>query len=283
MAELFSRRSLVAAVMLMMVAFAGCSSDDGDERAQSDAEVIDLREDDDAVATEDDTASDNTASDNTGTAAVEDITIADEPAVRVAENESFDATNWVARTYNDSQQVEIVWSPVEGADEYKLYRLLTREADYDAITAGDLDGAEEVFSTDEDLGFIDRDVPEGEFLSYVLVAEVDGQLTEPRWTEALTVDDITPPAPLTGLTATETADGVLLEWQPSPDDVEFASYSVSILEENDQLRYIGGGADVGQVSFLDNEEFSGTRTYYVVAVDFHNNISEPGQIEVTVE
>lgn len=263
----------IAAVLFMAALLSACSGDD--ELAQAGSEVIDLREDGTVDAGGD--------TEPTTTIAVEDIEIVDEPAVRAEPNESFDASNWVARTYNDSVQVDIVWSPVDGADEYKLYRLLTSEADYDAITAGNLDGAEEIFSTDEDLGFIDRDVPEGEFLSYVLVAEVDGEFTEPRWTEALTVDDTTPPAPITGLTAIETPDGILLEWQPSPDNVEFASYSVSILEENDQLRYIGGGADVGQVSFLDDEPFTGERTYVVVAVDFHNNVSDPGQIQVTVE
>ena len=132
-----------------------------------------------------------------------------------------------------------------------------------------------------EFGIIDDDVPSGEFLTYVLVAEVGEETTVPVWTEALTVDDVQPPEPITGLTATNTAEGVLLEWEPSRDNVEFAAYNVTILQPDGQLRFIGGGADIGQVSFIDDEDFTGTRTYVVSAVDFHNNVSDPGQIDVT--
>ena len=90
---------------------------------------------------------------------------------------------------------------------------------------------------------------------------------------------MTPPTPVVGLSAAITADGVLLEWAPSSDDVEFASYSVSIMN-GDELQYIGGGADPQQTSFLDPEPFDGSRAYHVVAVDFHNNRSQPAQVDV---
>ena len=85
--------------------------------------------------------------------------------------------------------------------------------------------------------------------------------TEPRWTEALTTADITPPTPITGLTATNTGDGVLLEWEPSFDDVEFAAYSVNVLNETGQFEYIGGGAEENQTSFIDTEAPTGSVTY----------------------
>lgn len=272
MANRLARVRWFAGALFIAAFAAGCSS--SDSAAQAGNDVIDLRETD-AVATEEAPAA-------TTTIPIEDIAIIDEPAARIESDELVEASNWVARTFNDSQSVELVWSPVEGVERYRLLRLPTNEADFDAIATGVIEGAEEVYEGD-DLGFIDRDVPTGEFLTYVLVADVDGGTTEPRWAGALTVDDVTPPAPITGLTATETADGVLLEWEPSPDDVEFASYSVSVLEEGGRLMYIGGGSDVGQVSFLDSDPFNGTRTYVVAAVDFHNNVSESAQIEVTLE
>lgn len=86
---------------------------------------------------------------------------------------------------------------------------------------------------------------------------------------------------ITGLHAEVTADGVLLSWNRSSDNVEFAAYSVSIVEE-DRLKYIGGGADIEQTSFLDNLPQSGLVTYAVVAVDFHNNRTDAATISVNI-
>ena len=253
----------------------------GEETTVGPIETIDLREPiEESSQTQDGGDVDENADGTTTEVLGETIDIVEEPARRVEENPTIDASNWVARTAMGSTFVELIWSPVEGADSYTLYRLPTAKANYDAIATGIIDGAEEVYEG-PDFGIIDDDVPAGEFLTYVLVAEVGEETTEPRWTEALTVDDVQPPDPITGLTATDTADGVLLEWEPSRDNVEFAAYNVTVLQPDGQLRFIGGGADIGQVSFLDDEDFTGTRTYVVAAVDFHNNVSEPGQIEVT--
>ncbi len=227
-----------------------------------------------------DEAADDSPSSTAAVETEEEIEVDGEPARRNDDNPPVDASNWVARTAMGSSFVEVVWSPVEGAESYTLLRLPTASADYDAIDTGLIEGAEEVYEGPE-FGFIDTDVPAGEFLTYVLVANLDDAMTTPRWTEALTVSDNSPPEPITGLSATEVEDGVLLEWDPSPDDVEFASYSVSILEEDGRLSYIGGGSDVGQVRFIDDEPFTGVRTYVVTAADFHNNVSEPGQIDVS--
>ena len=75
---------------------------------------------------------------------------------------------------------------------------------------------------------------------------------------------------------------MLLEWEPSSDNVEFAAYSVSLVADDLSLQYIGGGADESQSSFLDNTPISGTNTYLVQAFDFHDNPSEPAQITVEV-
>ncbi len=264
-----------ALLLVAGVLIAGCTN--GEQTVTPPTEILDLREPASAAPGETETGPDEAAPADAPTA--EPVEIITEPARRIEENPPVDASNWIARTFMDSNTVELVWSPVDGADTYRLFRLPTVSADYDAIDTGVIDGAEEVYVGAE-FGFIDNDPPTGTFLTYVLVAEVDNTTTQPRWTEALTIDDTTPPAPITGLTATTTDSGVLLEWQPSPDDVEFAAYNVSILEEG-QLRYIGGGADVGQVSFLDDSNFSGTRTYVVAAVDFHNNVSETAEADVT--
>lgn len=206
---------------------------------------------------------------------------ASEPVVRVPDNEgAIDGSNWLAHGLMEAESVELVWSPVDGAKTYRLYRVPTLDADYDAITAGDVSGLDEVFEGDE-YGYIDTDVPSNVFLTYVVVAELDNGSTEPRWTEALTIDDVTPPTPVTGLTASVTDDGVLLEWQPSTDDVEFASYSVHLLTNEGTAKYLGGGADEGQTSFLDTDPLDGENRYVVTAVDFHDNQSEPAEITVT--
>ncbi len=269
---------LIVSAMAMAMLLANCSGDSDRASGPTQApDVIDLTHDTATAAT----ATDSNAA-SAPTTAAEVIEIDDEPVVRVEGQETIDATNWLARTFMSSTTVELVWSRVDGADNYRLFRIPTADADYDAIAAGDLDGAEEIYSGRDGFGgFVDEAAPTNTFLTYILVAEVGGQNTEPRWAEALTVDDITPPAPLTGLTGTVTDDGVLLEWEPSPDDVEFAAYNVSYIDEFGELRYIGGGADVGQVSFLDDEVFEGSRTYIVTAVDFHNNVSDPGQVEIT--
>lgn len=204
------------------------------------------------------------------------------PVVRVPENPgTVEATNWLARNFMDAQSVDLVWSPVEGAEVYRLYRLPTATADYVAIGEGDLSGTSLVYEGTA-TGFIDTDVESDTFLTYVLVAQVGNDLTAPRWTQALTVDDTTPPTPITGLVANTTPDGVLLEWEMSTDDVEFASYSVSVLDDG-ELKYIGGGADESQTSFLDTNPVDGATTYEVVAVDFHDNRSEPARVEIEVD
>ena len=128
-----------------------------------------------------------------------------DPVIRTPENlGQVESTSWLARTAMDATSVELVWSPVDGAETYRLYRIPTALADYDAIAVGEFSGAEEVFNGDQ-YGFIDIDPPTGTFLTYFVVAELDDRQTEARWTEALTVDDVTPPTPVTELTASITA------------------------------------------------------------------------------
>ena len=44
--------------------------------------------------------------------------------------------------------------------------------------------------------------------------------------------------------------------------------------------YLGGGADVGQTSFIDANPRQGENLYRVTANDFHENFSEAAEIIV---
>ncbi len=203
-------------------------------------------------------------------------------AVRAAENtggtEEFG--HWIGRNLMTASSVELAWASVEGDEvTFRVHRF-ERVAGFDPDTAAFDDGVL-VYDGDE-LGVVDDDVLPDRFYTYVLDATVDGTVLPRRWTEALTVDDTEPPSAIVGLEAEVTADGVELSWEPSEDNVEFAAYSVSIVDDDNDLTYIGGGADVEQTSFLDNRPGSGSITYAVVAVDFHDNRTEAATITVTV-
>ncbi len=268
------RRRLFSALLVVALTAAACSGSDSEEPAAPSGSAVESASAQDVPSGEEPEVA------TTSAAADEPVVTVDEPAVRVPANEGqIEATNWLARTSMDSGSVELVWSPVDGAKTYRLYRLPTAEADYDAIATGDFGNAEEIYDGSE-YGYIDRDVEAGTFLTYLIVAELDEGNTEARWTEALTVDDVTPPTAVGNLTAERTGDGVLLTWEPSSDDVEFAAYNVSLLGEDGTLEYLGGGADVGQTSFLDDDPIDGLNRYVVTAVDFHNNMSAPAQVEI---
>lgn len=272
------RRRFLALVLLVAAVASACANN-GDSTAAFDARADEA----DIVIAADEPVDDGEQAEPAVPTTTTEVVIADEPAVRIPANaEVVEASNWIARTAMTAASVELVWSPVEGASTYRLYRLPTADADYEAIATGDLGNAEEIFEANPgEYGFIDLTAPSGQFLTYLIVAELDGNPTEPRWTEALTVDDVTPPTPITGLTAAVTSEGILLEWEPSVDDVEFAAYNVQVLAPDGTAQYLGGGADVGQVSFLDTEPFDGENQYFVTAVDFHNNTSESATVTIS--
>lgn len=272
-------RRLLSALLVIALTVAACSGDGNEDSAAPNGAATESASDQDTSGDDSDVlaTSETTA---TSTGADEPVVTVDEPAVRVPTNEGqIEASNWLARTFMDSGSVELVWSPVDGAKTYRLYRIPTAEADYDAISTGDFGAAEEIYDGSE-YGYIDRDVETGTFLTYLVVAELDEGNTEARWTEALTLDDVTPPTAVGNLTAELTDEGVLLTWDPSSDDVEFAAYNVTLVDDNGTGQYLGGGADIGQTSFLDNDPADGLNRYVVTAVDFHDNISAPAQVEI---
>lgn len=206
----------------------------------------------------------------------------DELVRRPEENEGTDERNhWIGRNVMTDSSVEVVWSEVDGTSvTYRVYR---------APLTADLD-RENIALTDDLLvykgpggitTFVDGTVETGTFYSYLLLVDVDGTTLPRRWANALAVTDTEPPSPITNL-GSEIIDGeVVLRWDPSTDNVEFASYSVSLVVDG-ELRYLGGGGDQAQASFVDTRPEPGTSTYSVQAVDFHNNRTEEARIEVTV-
>ena len=202
-------------------------------------------------------------------------------AIRPAENNGPPDKygHWIGRNLMTSTSVELVWSTIEGESvTYRIHRF-KRNAGFNPETAT-FSADSEVYSGNASK-WIDRDIIANQFYTYVLDAEVNGKQLPRRWTEALTADDTQAPTAITGLKANVSPQGVLLSWNKSSDNVEFAAYSVSIVEES-RLKYIGGGADIEQTSFLDNRPRSGLVIYAVVAVDFHNNRTEAATISVNI-
>lgn len=197
-------------------------------------------------------------------------------AMRVGENPGVDiGSNWIGRNSMDETQVELVWSEVSEATSYQVHRFVVG-VDPETVV---LDQTNLVYRGTE-LQHNDQTVDSDTFYIYILVVDVDGEPSTRRWTEALTVTDTTPPAPITGLTGQRAGGSIELNWDPSSDDVEFASYSVALIGEDGTSRYIGGGTEPARSSFIDDQPPTGGAIYEVIAVDFHNNRTDPVRIEV---
>ncbi|MEM7275960.1 MAG: hypothetical protein AAF547_22985 [Actinomycetota bacterium] len=199
-----------------------------------------------------------------------------DPSERVPVQPLVAGDHWLGRGTMTAGSIELFWSPVVDAEAYRLYRIVGLEG-FD-VTEIALD-AERLVYEGTGSAHVDTTVEVGSFYTYVLVVAAGGVDLDRRWAQTLAVDDVTPPAPIVGLTAERTAEGAMLTWEPSDDDVEFSSYSVSLVE-GETLRYLGGGGDLEQVSFLDREIPAGGATYAVQAVDFHGNRTEPALITI---
>ena len=208
---------------------------------------------------------------------------ADDDLVRRPEenNGTDDGGHWIGRNTMTDTSVEVVWSAIEGTDVvYRIFRTeITADLDRENLTLTDdllvYEGQPEATT------FVDATVETGTFYSYILEAQTDGTVLSRRWANALAVTDTEPPSPITNLSA-EVVDGeVVLRWDPSTDNLEFAAYSVSLVVD-DVAQYLGGGADPSQASFVDNRPEPGTNIYSVQAVDFHDNRTEEVFIEVVV-
>lgn len=199
------------------------------------------------------------------------------PASRAEKNPGDSTQNhWIGRNKMTSKSIEVVWSEVEDVQTYRIHRFGEGSPGPADVLLDEVSLVFEGLATT----FVDEAVEEGQFYTYVLEVRTGAETLDRRWTKGLAMDDTVPPSPITNLRAEIVGEGVLLSWDPSSDNVEFAAYSVSIVE-GDQLRYIGGGADIGQSSFLDNRPLPGDVTYAVQAADFHDNRTEPALITIS--
>ena len=176
-------------------------------------------------------------------------------------------------------KIEIVWSRVDGDDVvYQIFRF--DGIGFDPASVDLVDPVHEGIGT---VSWDDESVDTGSFYTYVMRVIADDEVLERRWTATLAVTDTTPPQPVTDLSASIIDEGILLDWSPSEDDVEFGSYSVLRTDLGDEPQYIGGGGDQEVTSFIDDDlPVSGNVGYEVIATDFHGNQSEPATITVAV-
>ena len=201
------------------------------------------------------------------------------PARRVPSQVSDETTHWVGHGTMTEDAIEVAWSEVEGDDVvYQIFRFDSIGLDREAVEL--VNPIHEGIGT---LSWTDESVEAGQFYTYIMRVIADDEVLERRWTNTLAVTDETPPAEITGLTATLADGEVLLEWDPSSDDVEFGSYGVFRTDLADEAQYVGGGGDLAVTSFIDNDlPASGEVGYEVIAYDFHGNRSTPVSITITI-
>lgn len=194
---------------------------------------------------------------------------------------------WIGTSAMTDDRIEVVWAWAAGdePEAFGIYRFAHKGSlpgDPDTIT---LSTGELIFtgtdSPEQITSFNDTDVETGTFYTYILdLPATDGAAAVRRWTTGLAVTDTTPPTAVVGLVGEWNDDGVFLTWRPSTDNVEFASYSVSVVDDDGELVYLGGGADPSLANFHDPTPASNPTTYAVEAVDFHDNRTEPATITV---
>ena len=260
-------RQLARTTLLVSVAaltIASCSSESEESTGES-------------VITEDDLGSET--NDSTKSTAV---VIDPEPVIgNIDSGQLVESTNSIGRTFMDSERVELSWTEVDDAINYQIYRTPTDEANFNTLPDGDL-GTAEIIYEGTDLDFTDTSATPDTFITYFVIAETqDGSFTTPRWTQALTTADTEPPSDITGLSAEITDQGVLLNWDPSSDNLEFSNYNVTYISPEGVSDYLGGGGDIGQTSFIDANPRTGENLYRVTASDFHENVSDATEIIVT--
>lgn len=203
---------------------------------------------------------------------------------------------WIRADTMTSDAIGLSWAPTAGIERFKVYRF-EPQPNVDPATAPP--GSGTLIYDGIGVSALDTEPLEAVAVTYILEAEsATGASVQRVWTTALAVDDTTPPAPITGLQAIVTEGDrqrlrVELQWDESSDDVEFASYSVSIVDpageprpgdgdKAERLRYLGGGGDLEQNTYLDLNPPRGVAQYIVWATDFHGNRGEEARVEVTI-
>lgn len=286
------RSSRFAIAVVLAIVAAGCSSGSDaarDETSTSTSVGIETEATaDESSAVESGDGSDD-AGDGAGDSGDDDATEDPIPVRPVPTQVSDETSHWVGVNAMSASAIDITWSEVEGDDVvYQLFRFETEVFRSGSASKDDVELDTPHAEVIGALRLVDDDVEPGTFYTYILRVIADDEVLERRWTDVLAVDDTTPPTAIVGVEFEVTAEGVLMEWSPSSDDVEFGSYGVFRTDGEGDARYIGGGGDIGQTSFLDDTVFGdgapadGIARYEIVAFDFHNNRSDPAVIEVTL-
>lgn len=202
----------------------------------------------------------------------------DATAVRPPDPGPGSGDNWISIEHMAVDAIDVIWSDVDGAREYALYRLDEPALD-DPGAAVPEDG--EVVYRGPDTTYVDRDLASGARYLYIVVAETASGRTEPRWREGVAVDDTQPPSPVGALTAERGPDGVLLRWEASSEDYRFSAYDVRQRMDDGTFAWIGGAYAREQTAFRDDRAAPREEIVYeVVARDFHGNLSDPRRITV---
>lgn len=274
---------LVALLTAVAITVTACSGGDADPEAAPGTDLGSNTESDSSAEADEsgDASSDGSVSTNNSGDSGDSQNSQDPaaPARRVPAQESDETSHWVGHGIMTEDAIEVAWSEVEGNDvTYQIFRFDSIGLDPETVP---LDTP--IHEGMGALGWTDGTVEAGAFYTYVMQVIADGEVLQRRWTDTLAVTDDTPPTDITGLTATVSDGEVLLAWDESADDVEFASYGVFRTDLAEEAQYVGGGADLGVTSFIDNDiPTSGEIGYEVVAVDFHGNRSTPTSITVQV-
>ncbi|OQR61528.1 hypothetical protein B6E66_24415 [Streptomyces maremycinicus] len=189
---------------------------------------------------------------------------------------------------------DVYWRQPDGFSEdfsnggsYRVYRSVGKGLDPATLTP--VTCAEGSDETDDSGICHDLDMPAGTYVTYA-VAAVDPAGNESALSAPLVVrtSDRVAPGPLTGVTATPRADGVLMSWTSSAeDDVDRYAAWTGVRQADGTVKWLGssscreGTADPLAVLCGDLPDGE-TYVYAVVARDRWDNALHPSDPKVTV-
>lgn len=188
---------------------------------------------------------------------------------------------WLGRVEMTDTYVELTWSPVEDVVTYQLHRI-----------ARDATEQPENYSVDDttliyqgtEVGLTDEQVETGASYWYILIATRDTGEPFRRSSPAYAVTDTEPPAKVTNVNASAADGAVTLTWDQSSDNYQFARYAIRRSVDGAQSVYYGTGWSIDQTSFVDDQlpPAGSSVTYELIAMDVHENTSEPTLISVSL-
>ena len=281
-------------LLLFAVVLAACSSAESNEFSAPDT-------DDAVTATDEEVTPENAPTPEVETAGVED-SIADEPteaesdqqsagsadsgAAAPAPLEAFDqntepqedtgGTAWISRVNMTAESIEVTWASTDNAVEYQIHRVPLSPAPpgVEVLTAENL-----IHTATENGRVVDDTVEAGTQYWYgVRSLSASGDILAHAWHRADAVTDVDPPeAP--GVSATAQDGGVLVEWSVPDEGYELHAYRVLRGVDGAEPELLATTWTLDQRSFIDDDPPASEEVVYqVVALDFHWNVSSPGEV-----